>query len=103
MKFLVVSKAKMPFPAEMALVLTEAVEAWAQKYVASGKIEQVWGFAGLQGGGGICNVESLDEFDSMMTEFPYAPFSDTEVYGLTDFGVRMGNQKQLIKKMAPPK
>ena len=44
MKFLVVTKAKMSPPPEMALGLLNAVDAWAKKYKANGKLEQIWGF-----------------------------------------------------------
>ena len=66
MKFLVVTKAKMFPPPEMAMALLNAVDAWVKKYKSSGKLEQVWGFAGLQGGGGIGNVNSLEEFDEIL-------------------------------------
>ena len=47
MKFLVVTKAKMFPPPEMAMALLNAVDAWVKKYKSSGKLEQIWGFAGL--------------------------------------------------------
>ncbi len=102
MKFLVVTKSKMPFPPEMAQGLTDAMAGWAQKYTASGKMEQIWKFAGLQGGGGIVNVNSLEELDAIMAEFPFAPFSDTEIYGLADLTTRLQDMKQAMQAMAPP-
>jgi muconolactone delta-isomerase len=103
LKFLVVTKSKTPFPPEMAQGLLDAVEGWAKKYTASGKIEQIWNFAGLQGGGGITNVNSLEELDDIMTEFPLGPFSDIEVYGLADFESGMRTLKQAVQSMTPPK
>ncbi len=102
MRFLVVTKSKAPFPPEMAMGLVDAMEGWVQKYTASGKIEQTWGFAGLQGGGGIFKVNSLEELDAIMTEFPFAPFSDTEIYGLSDLQTRLQNMKKVMQAMAPP-
>ncbi len=102
MKFLVVTKAKMPFPPEMAQGLIDAMAGWAQKYTASGKMEQIWKFTGLQGGGGILNVNSLEEVDAIMAEFPFAPFSDIEIYGLTDLQAGLQLMKQAIQAMAPP-
>jgi muconolactone delta-isomerase len=101
MKFLVVTKNKMPIPPEMALGLVEAMEGWIQKYTDTGKMDQVWGFAGLQGGGGILNVSSLEELDSIMTEFPFGPFSNIEVYGLADLDLGLQKMKELIKAMPP--
>ncbi len=102
MKFLIVTKSKAPFPPEMVMGLIDAMAGWARKYTTSGKIEQIWGFAGLQGGGGIASVNSLEELDAIMTEFPFAPFSDTEIYGLTDLQAGLQNVKQAIQAMAPP-
>ena len=101
MKFLVITKSKAPFPPEMALGLVEAMEGWVQKYKSSGKIEQVWSFAGLQGGGGIVTVNSLEELDAIMNEFPFGPFSDTEILGLADLQAGLQNMKQMIQAMAP--
>ena len=102
MRFLVVTKSKMPFPPEMAQGIIDAMEGWARKYTASGQLEQVWSFAGLQGGGGIGNVNSLEELDAIMTEFPIAPFSDIEIYGLVDFEASVGTWREAAKAMAPP-
>jgi muconolactone delta-isomerase len=102
MRFLVVTQSRTPFPPEMAMGLVQAVEAWSRKYTASGKFEQIWGFAGVQGGGGIANVNSLEELDAIMTEFPFAPFSTTEVYGLVDLHGSLKLIKQSIQAMTPP-
>ncbi len=102
MRFLVVTKTNQPLPPEMAMGLTEAMEGWVRKYTASGKFEQVWGVAGAQAGGGILNVNSLEEVDAIMSEFPFGPFSDVEVYGLVDLETSLKNTKQAIQAMAPP-
>jgi muconolactone delta-isomerase len=102
MRFLLVTKSKAPFPPEIAIGLVDAMEGWVQKYTASGKIEQSWGFAGLQGGGGILKVNSLEELDAIMAQFPFAPFSDTEIYGLADLQTRLQTMKQAMQAMAPP-
>ena len=67
MRFLVVSKSKHPMPPEMAQGFADAMSAWANKYTASKKLEQVWAFAGLPAGGGIANVNSFEELDAIMT------------------------------------
>ncbi len=102
MRFLVVSKAKQPPPPEMAMGLVDAMSAWVQKHTASGKMEEVWGIAGIQGGGGILKVNSLEEVDAIMAEFPFGPFSDVEVSGLVDIETTLKNAKQAIQAMAPP-
>ncbi len=102
MRFLVSSKAKQPPPPEMALGLVDATAEWARKHTASGKMEQVWAVAGGQAGGGIFNVNSLEEVDAIMAEFPFGPFSDVEVSGLVDIETTLKNAKQAIQAMAPP-
>ncbi len=62
----------------------EALLGWAQKYRASGKLERMWNFAGLQGGGGILNVDSHEELEAIMNEFPLGPFMEIEITPLSD-------------------
>lgn len=102
MRFLVATKANQPLPPEMAMGLVDAMAGWARKHTASGKFEQVWGVAGVRGGGGILKVDSLEEVDAIMAEFPFGPFSDVEVYGLVDLETTLKNAKQAIQAMAPP-
>ena len=99
MRYLVVTKSKIPFPPQMAPMLFDAMIAWVDSNVQSGKMEQVWSFAGIQGGGGILNVDSLEELDSIMIRSPFSPFSDTEVYGLVDVKDALNRGKQVIAQM----
>ncbi|MBI4288438.1 MAG: hypothetical protein HY671_08440 [Chloroflexi bacterium] len=103
MRFLVVAKSKSPFPPEMALGLFDAFGAWAKKYTGNKKAEQLWGFAGLPAGGGILNVESFDELDAIMSEWPIGPFADTEVYPLVDIQTSIQHTKKAILAMTPKK
>ncbi|MBI2856771.1 MAG: hypothetical protein HYX95_00495 [Chloroflexi bacterium] len=99
MRFLVVSRSKFPIPAEIALSVVDATIAWAQKYSASGKIEHIWSFAGMQAGGGIANVESLEELDAILVEFPIGPFSDTQIYPLVNFKDALQRARQAAQRM----
>jgi hypothetical protein len=65
MKFLVVSNSKHLVPPDVMTDVIYAMKSWLQKY--NEKIEQAWGFAGTQGGGGIIDVDSLEELDVIMT------------------------------------
>ncbi len=82
MRFLVVTKQTAPMPPEMVPGLFAAMKAFSARYTEAGKIEQSWSFAGLQGGGAILDVGSLDELDEIMAEFPLGPFSKIKIYGL---------------------
>ncbi len=103
MRFLITGKNKFPMPPEMAPAIVDATIAWAKKYTGNGKLEQLWGLAGIAGGGGIVNVGSPDELDTIMTEFPLGPFTDIEVHPLTDFAGSMERLKQVMQAAAPGK
>jgi muconolactone delta-isomerase len=83
----------------MAMALTQAMKQWADTHRASGKIEQIWNFAGLQGGGGIANVESHEELAAIMAGFPFGPFSKIEVYALSDLDAGLEAFTQAIQMM----
>jgi muconolactone delta-isomerase len=100
MKFLVISNPSFPVPAELALDLVNAMEAWIGEHTRSGKIEASWSYAGMNGGGGILNVESLDELDAIMLGYPYGPFSDVEAIPLVDLGGALERMKQGLQAMA---
>jgi muconolactone delta-isomerase len=99
MRFLVITKTKHPLPPQMAVGLLDAMIAWTDTYTKSGKMEQIWSFAGYQAGGGILNVESLEELDSVMVHMPLAPFSHVEVYGLVDVKDALNRGKQVTSEM----
>ena len=99
MRFLVVNKSKFPFPPEMAASLFDAQQGWIDANMKSGKMEQVWSLAGLQGGGGILNVDSLEELDGILISMPLGPFSEREVYGLGDIKQALNAGKQAVAMM----
>ncbi len=99
MRFLVITKTKHMAPPEMALKLLDAIGPWQKKH--AGKLEQVWGFAGIQGGGGIANVNSLEELDGIMAEFPMLAVSDIEILPLVDLDGSLQRAKQAMQAMAP--
>ena len=84
MKFLVITKSKHPIPPEMTVPIADAMTAWANALTESGKIEAIWAFAGLAGGAGIANVDSLEELDGIMAGFPFGAFSDIEILPLVE-------------------
>ncbi len=101
MRFLIIGKNKYPLPPEIGPGLVDATIAWAKKYTANGKFEQVWSVAGTSAGGAIANVNSLEELDAIANEFPLGPFSDMEVYTLTDLVGSMERLKQAMQAAAP--
>ncbi len=100
MKFLVTTTSKHPFPPKAVSGLIDAMTTWAGKYTESGKLEAVWSFAGLTGGGGIANVDSLEEMDTIMAEFPFGPFSEIEILPLVELNESLQRVKQAAMAMA---
>ena len=80
--------------------LMDAMTAWTNKHTESGKFEASWAFAGRAGGGGIVNVDSLEELDAMMAEFPIGPFSEVEVHALVDLNESLQRVKEAALAMA---
>ena len=99
MRFLVHTSSKHPIPLEMVPPLIDAMTAFANKYTENGKLEDVWSYAGLAGGGGIANVDSLEELDAIMLEFPFRPFSEVEVLPLVDLQGSLQRQKVAFQAM----
>lgn len=64
-------------------------------------MEQSFGFAGRSGGGGILDVAAHVELDEIMSEFPFAPFSNIPVIPLTDVHAAIGRGKQVMARMMP--
>jgi muconolactone delta-isomerase len=99
MRFLVVTEASAPFPPEMALGMVEGMKQWSKVHRDSGKIEQIWSFAGIGGGGGILNVDSHEELDAIMAGFPFGPFSHIDIYPLADLDAGLTAFAQAIGQM----
>jgi muconolactone delta-isomerase len=100
MRFLIVSKNKYMAPPEVMPSLVDATLAWTRKYEK--QIEQIWSFAGQQAGGGIADVESLEELNTILGEFPLCLFSETEVYPLVDLVVSLQQQKETLQSISAP-
>lgn len=101
MRFLVMSKNKHMPPMEMMPGLIDAMIAWSNGLTASGKAEAVWGTAGVPGGGGILNVDSVEELDALLTQNPFGPFSETTVVPIVELSTSLQNMKQVIQAMMP--
>ena len=89
MRFLVTAMPRHPVPPEIGLGLVQAMKSFSERYRA--KTELDWAFAGLAGGGAILNVDSHEELDKIMGEFPFGPFSDMSVLAITDLSTSMEN------------
>jgi muconolactone delta-isomerase len=107
MEFLIISKDKYMTAPAVVPSLIDATLAWARKY--EGQIDQIWSFAGRlwsftgqQAEEGVANVESREELDTILAEFPLRPFSETEVYPLADLDVSLQQQKETLQSVSAP-
>jgi muconolactone delta-isomerase len=99
MRFLIVTNQRQAPPPEMMPMLVPGMKAWLAESRASGKMVEVWNFAGGAGGGGILDVDSAEELEEVMGTFPFAPFSSIEVYPLSDVDKAMDLLEQNIAQM----
>ncbi len=99
MRFLVTTKYSHPVPADQFPILQPAMQEWADTYRKSGQVEQIWAFAGINGGGAILNVDSLEELSDIMAVFPMGDWTDIQVYGLSDFDHMLGTGRRMLEEM----
>jgi muconolactone delta-isomerase len=99
MKFLVITETRNPMPPEAAPGLMDALKAWAKRYKESGEMEAVWANAGRPGGGGIINVDSLEELDAIMVEFPAGVFSEIEIIPIVGLDASLDRAKRAFEAM----
>jgi muconolactone delta-isomerase len=99
MQFLIITKQSSPPPPEMVIPLIDAMEAWLAKNQADGTLKSSWSFAGTQGGGGIAEVDSHEQLDTIMAGFPFGPFSSIEVYALSDLAQSLAASRAVFQQM----
>jgi muconolactone delta-isomerase len=99
MKFLITQESKYPIPPEISSRVLEGMMAWLDKYQRQGKLEASWSIAGRQAGGGILNVNSLEELDEIMTQNPLAPFSDVRAEPLSDARESLQRGLKIMEEM----
>ena len=89
MRFILIGRMAHPLPPEAAVPLMEGFAAWVNKYQGNGKLEQGWGFAGQMAGAMILNVDSHEELEEIMNEWPIAPiapFAQYDLHATVDLG-----------------
>ena len=99
MRFLVMLNQKYMVPPEVQVGLMDGSIAWARKYTASKKIEQSWGFAGMPAGGGVLDVNSIEELNQIMAELPLGAVSETEIRPIMDMEEAINQAKKAMMSM----
>ena len=87
----------------MMLGLFDAMMAWAKKYQANKKFDMIWATAGVPGGGAVANVNSLEELNQIMAEFPMGPASEIKIKPIMDIQPALEAGKKAFLAMMPPK
>ena len=98
MRFVVKTEPKHMTPPEIVPMLIDAMQAWLEKY--KDNLVEVWSSAGRQGGGGIAEVDSLEQLDQMMIEFPFGPFSDVQISPVVELSESLNKVKAHMAHVA---
>lgn len=99
MKFLVITIGKWPPPPEILPALNESSTQWVAWAKGSGKFEAIYAISGQPGGMGIVNVDSLEELNDLIQGYPMTPFSETQLFPLSDIDRAMTTWREQVKKM----
>jgi hypothetical protein len=97
MRFMMVAHSKFQVPVEILPSLIDGFADWWNRYqdrwVAAGF------YAGVNGGGGICEVADEAEFNRMMTEWPLMGFSEVESHILVEMDTALTQWKEITAAM----
>jgi len=83
-RFLVLSISRDAVPPEQVLSLIATKRKWVAEHRESGKLQDLFSLAGRSSSGYILDVESHEELTAIRAGDPFAPFSDVEIYPLSD-------------------
>ncbi len=98
MRFLVISMSRQALPPGQVLSLIAAKRAWVEEHGTTGRLADHFSLAGRNGSGYILDVESNEELTAIRAADPFAPFSDVEIYPLSDLGAALDAYEQVMLK-----
>ncbi len=99
MRFLVLTFTNQMMPPETAAQATGATIEWINKYREKGIMKDVFSLGGINGGGGILDVDTPEQLDEIMIEFPMNPFSEIKIYPLSDVKHALKHMQQHMQNM----
>lgn len=97
MRALIISRPKFLVPREEFPGLLEAFAAWRERYKSM--MEKFEFFVSGTGGGGIVNVPDEQTLACMLMEYPFGPYSDTEVHPIVDGDTALGMWREMLSQM----
>jgi hypothetical protein len=98
MRFLVTTDPKHMAPPELIPMLIDGMDGWLSKYKSN--FVAVWSSAGKPGGGGIVEVDSPEQLDQMMIEFPFGPFSEIRIMPIVELRESLRKVKAHFEQVA---
>jgi hypothetical protein len=94
MRFMVVIRPQFPIPPEMLPGMIESFRAWWERY--RDRWESAGFYAGQPGGGGVCNVSDEVEYNRMIMEWPFTPFSQIESHPLIEMDTALTQWQEIV-------
>jgi muconolactone delta-isomerase len=95
-RFLVLSISREALPPDQVLSLIGAMRAWVAEHRATGRLVEDFSLAGLSGSCRILEVDSHEDLTAIMAGFPFGPFSDIQVYPLSDLDSALDSYEQVM-------
>ncbi len=87
-------------PPAQVLSLIAAKRTWVAKHRATGQLADHFSLAGRSGSGYILAVDSNEELTTIRASDPFAPFSDVEIYPLSDLEEAFDAYEQVMLRVA---
>lgn len=100
MRFLVLSIQRQALPPEQVLAMIAAKRTWVARYRATGQLVDDFSLAGRSGSGYVLEVESNEELTAIRAGDPFGPFSDVEIYPLSDLEAAFDAYEQVMTETA---
>lgn len=97
MRALLISRPKHPVAREDFPAFIEAFAAWRERYRPL--MESFLFFASGAGGGGVVNAPDEATLARMMAEYPFGPYSDTDIYPVIDGDAGIAMWREVLRQM----
>jgi muconolactone delta-isomerase len=102
MRFLVLSTMREALPPEQVLSLIGSLRTWMWEHRSTGRLVEDFSLAGRNGSCRILDVESHEELTEIMAGFPFGPFSDIEVFPLSDLDAALDSYEEAMTRRIEP-